>query len=144
MQEFLRACHNTVKDAGAEQLAGKMGLPHVSLLQRANPDNDSHKLTINHLYQILLHTDDMRPLRALAHEFGFDLVARDIPPSPCLAQATLSMASEVADVTKAAIDALGDGVITRLEAARIEREGEEAKQKIDVVVATALAKVGTH
>ncbi len=144
MQTFLRACHDTVKDAGAEALAGKMGLPHVSLLQRANPDNDSHKLTINHLYQILLHTRDMRPLRALAHEFGFDLVAREIPPTTCLAQATLGMASEVADVTKAAIDALGDGVITRMEAVRIEREAEEAIQRINVVVATAKAKVGNH
>ncbi|MNG39319.1 hypothetical protein D3C84_1273490 [compost metagenome] len=54
------------------------------------------------------------------------------------------MASEAADVTKAAIDAMGDGVITRMEVVRIEREGEEAKNKIDVVIATAKAKVGSH
>ncbi|MOA16744.1 hypothetical protein D3C78_1369730 [compost metagenome] len=86
----------------------------------------------------------MRALRALAHEFGFDLVAREVTPATTLAAATLSMASEAADVTKAAIEAMEDGVVTRLELARIEREGEEAKNKIDVVIATAKAKVGTH
>ncbi|MNF11917.1 hypothetical protein D3C80_2132540 [compost metagenome] len=54
------------------------------------------------------------------------------------------MASEAADVTKAAIEAMEDHVITRLELARIEREGEEAKNKIDVVIATAKARVGSH
>jgi len=144
MQQFLRACHDTVKDYGAEKLAGQMGLPHVSLLQRANPDNDSHRLTINHLYQILLHTGDLRPLQELAHAFGFHLVAREVAPEECLANATLAMASEAADVTKAAIEALADGVVTRMECKRIEREGEEAKNKIDVVIATARAKVGGH
>ncbi|MBD9675554.1 Rha family transcriptional regulator [Pseudomonas sp. PDM18] len=144
MQEFLRACHDAVEDAGAKELAAKMGLPHVSLLQRANPDNDSHKLTINHLYQILLHTKDLRPLQELAHAFGFHLVAREVTPAECLANATLAMASEAADVTKAAIEALEDGVVTRIEAKRIEREGEEAKMKIDVVIATAKAKAGAR
>ncbi|WP_425327652.1 phage regulatory CII family protein [Pseudomonas nitroreducens] len=144
MQEFLRACHDVVKDAGAEQLANKMGMSHVSLLQRANPDNDAHKLTINHLYQILLHSQDLRPLQELAHEFGFHLVAREVTPAECLANATLALASEAADVTKAAIEALDDGVVTRLEAKRIEREGEEAKKKIDVVIATAKAKAGAR
>ena len=51
MEQFLRACHDAVKDAEPKRLASQMGLPHVSLLQRANPDNDAHKLTINHLYQ---------------------------------------------------------------------------------------------
>lgn len=144
MENFLRACRDTVKDGDAKELASKMALGHVSLLQRANPDNDGHHLTIEHLYAILLHTNDMRSLRALANDFGFDLVAREVTPATTLAAATLSMASEAADVTKAAIEAMDDGVITRLEVARIEREGEEAKNKIDVVVATAKAKVGTH
>jgi len=144
MQEFLRACHDVVKDAGAEELANKMGMAHVSLLQRANPDNDSHKLTINQLYQILLHTGDLRPLQELARGFGFHLVPRDVQPAACLATATLSMASEAADVTKAAIEALEDHVITRLEFKRIEREGREAQHKIEVVIETARQKSGTQ
>lgn len=137
MQEFLRACHDTVKDYGAEKLANQMGMSHVSLLQRANPDNDAHKLTINHLYQILLHTGDLRPLQELAHSFGFHLVPQDIKPADSLANATLAMASETADVTKASIQALEDHVVTRLEFKQIEREGEAAKRSIDIVIETA-------
>lgn len=62
MEDFLRACHTTVKESGAEELAGKMCMAHVSLLQRSNPDNAGHHLTIEHLFGILLHTGDMRPL----------------------------------------------------------------------------------
>lgn len=142
MERFMRSCHDTVKDNDSARLATMMGLSQVSLLQRANPDNDAHKLTINHLFQILLHTGDMRPLAALAGEFGFDLVQREVAPADCLMQATLGAASEAADVTKAAIEALEDGVVTRMEVARLEREAEEAKQKIDVVVATARSKIG--
>lgn len=142
MERFMRSCHDTVKDNDSARLAPMMGLSQVGLLQRANPDNDAHKLTINHLFQILLHTNDMRPLRALAGEFGFDLVQREVAPADCLMQATLGAASEAADVTKAAIEALEDGVVTRMEVARLEREAEEAKQKIDVVVATARSKIG--
>src|SRR5690554_7470943 len=77
MEDFLRATQAAVLDNEAKVLATKMGLPHVSLLQRANPDNDSHNLTIQHLFGILLHSGDMRPLRALADAFGFDLVSRE-------------------------------------------------------------------
>lgn len=142
MERFMRSCHDTVKDNDSARLAPMMGLSQVALLQRANPDNDAHKLTINHLFQILLHTGDMRPLAALAGEFGFDLVQREVAPADCLMQATLGAASEAADVTKAAIEALEDGVVTRMEVARLEREADEAKQKIDVVVATARSKIG--
>lgn len=42
MDKFLRACHDAVKDNEAKSLSAKMGVPHVSLLQRSNPDNDAH------------------------------------------------------------------------------------------------------
>lgn len=77
MEDFLRACHDTIKDNEPKRLAAKMGLPHVSLLQRSNPDNDAHHLTIEHLYGVMLHTGDLRPLHALADEFGQALVGRD-------------------------------------------------------------------
>lgn len=60
MEDFLRATQSAVLDHEAKTLAAKMGVPHVSLLQRANPDNDAHHLTIEHLFGILLHTGDTR------------------------------------------------------------------------------------
>ncbi|KPY33151.1 Prophage PssSM-02, c2 family phage regulatory protein [Pseudomonas syringae pv. papulans] len=56
MENFLRSCQSAVLENEAKNLAAKMGVAHVSLLQRANPDNDAHHLTIEHLFGILLHT----------------------------------------------------------------------------------------
>jgi phosphomannomutase len=134
MDDFLRATHNTVKDNDAKALSTKMGLPHVSLLQRSNPDDDAHHLTIEHLYGILLHSGDMRPLEALADAFGFELVAKEKSPAKELTNALLHMSAEVADVTRAVTDALDDGRVSQIERQKILREAGEAKQSIDVLV----------
>ena len=92
MEDFLRACRDAVKDNEPKDLAAKMGLPHVSLLQRANPDDDAHRLTVEHLFGILLHTKDMRPLQALAAEFGYELVAKAGAEAKNLTSALLHIA----------------------------------------------------
>ena len=133
MEDFLRACHDAVKDADAKRLAATMGLPHVSLLQRSNPDNDAHKLTINHLFQILLHSGDMRPLKALAEEFGFDLVTKESAEARSLSTAVLQMHKEVADVTQAVAVAMEDGRVSQTEKALIKREIGEAMAAMEVL-----------
>lgn len=108
MEDFLRACHTTVKENGAEELAGKMCMAHVSLLQRSNPDNAAHHLTIEHLFGILLHTEDMRPLTALADQFGFELVPKVAPAPKELTASLVHVGKEVADLTIAVHEALDD------------------------------------
>ncbi len=134
MEDFLRATQAAVLDNEAKTLAKKMGLPHVGLLQRANPDNDSHNLTIQHLYGILLHSGDMRPLQALAAEFGFDLVSREAVTAKDLTGAVLHMHAEVADVTKAVTDAMADGRLSRMEKELIKREIGQAQNGLDVLL----------
>lgn len=133
MDDFLKACHDAVKDADAKRLASTMGLPHVSLLQRANPDNDAHKLTINHLFQILLHSGDMRPLTALANHFGYELVAKEAAKPQQLTQALLHMSKEIADVTQAVAIALEDGHISQTEKQLIKRELVGARESLNVL-----------
>jgi len=139
MEDFLRAAQSAVLDHEAKSLAAKMGVPHVSLLQRANPDNDAHHLTIEHLFGILLHTGDMRPLEALAESFGFELVAKERPNSEQLTTAVLHMHSEVADVTRAVTAALEDGHVSQTEKALIKREIAEAQQSLDVLIESVKA-----
>lgn len=134
MEDFLRATQSAVLDHEAKTLAAKMGVPHVSLLQRANPDNDAHHLTIEHLFGILLHTGDMRPLEALAEAFGFELVAKERPKSEQLSTAVLHMHAEVADVTRAVTAALEDGHVSQTEKALIKREIGEAQKSLDVLI----------
>lgn len=133
MDEFLRACQSAVLDNEAKVLAGQMGVPHVSLLQRANPDNDAHHLTIEHLFGILLHTGDMRPLMTLADKFGFELVAKVAPEPKALTASLINVGKEVADLTIAVHEALDDNHVSPLEKAAIRKELGDVRHSLDVM-----------
>ena len=133
MDEFLRACQSAVLDNEAKVLAGQMGVPHVSLLQRANPDNDAHHLTIEHLFGILLHTQDMRPLAALADQFGFGLVAREKPVAKPLMLALGNLSAECGDVGRLIFDAAADNHISQHEKAQGEKAILEAIEALQVL-----------
>lgn len=139
MDKFLRACHDAVKDNDAKTLSAKMGVPHVSLLQRANPDNDAHHLTIEHLFGILLHTEDMRPLKALADSFGFDLVAKDAPVPKALTAAMISVGKEVAELTIAVHVALEDNHVSQIEKAQISKEIDHVRKSLDEMASSVKA-----
>lgn len=133
MEDFLRACHTTIKESGAEELAGKMCMAHVSLLQRSNPDNAAHHLTIEHLFGVLLHTGDMRPLAALAGQFGFDLVKKEAPAPMALTASMMHVGKEIADLTLAVHGALDDGRVTQIEKQAIRKEIEHVRHELNVM-----------
>jgi hypothetical protein len=139
MEDFLRACQSAVLDHEAKALAAKMGVPHVGLLQRANPDNDAHHLTVEHLFGTLLHTSDMRPLLALANEFGFDLVSKSAPEPQALTKSLINVGKEVADLTIAVHDALDDNHVSSFEKSLIRQEINHVRQSLDVMDASVKA-----
>lgn len=139
MENFLRATQAAVLDNEAKTLAAKMGLGHVSLLQRANPDNDAHHLTIEHLFGILLHSGDMRPLETLAGEFGFDLVAKQAPKPQELTKSMISVGKEFADLTIAVHSALEDGHVCQFDKSTIRREISHIRESLDVMDASVRA-----
>lgn len=139
MEDFLRACQNAVLDNEAKTLAAKMGVSHVSLLQRANPDNDAHHLTVEHLFGILLHTGDMRPLIALADEFGFDLVQKTPPKAQALASSLADVGKEVAELTLAVHAALEDRHVSTFEKTLIREEINHVRASLDVMDASVKA-----
>jgi len=139
MEDFLRSCQSAVLDNEAKALAAKMGVPHVGLLQRANPDNDAHHLTVEHLFGILLHTGDMRPLLALANEFGFALVAKSAPEPQALTKSLINVGKEVADLTIAVHEALDDDHVSTLEKTMIRQEINHVRQSLDVMDASVKA-----
>lgn len=134
MDEVLRAVHETVLDAGPKELAHRMGTSHTSLLNRVNPNDDTHRLNLEQFLQILALSGDMRPLAALADAFGYELVAKEKPAAQELTSALLHMSAEVADVTRAVTDALDDGRVSQIERQKILREAGEARHSIDVLV----------
>jgi hypothetical protein len=139
MEDFLRACQSAVLDNEAKTLAAKMGVPHVGLLQRANPDNDAHHLTVEHLFGVLLHTGDMRPLATLANEFGFDLVAKVAPEPQALTKSLINVGKEVADLTIAVHQALDDNHVSAFEKNLIRQEINHVRQSLDVMDASVKA-----
>ena len=139
MENFLRACQSAVLDNEAKTLAAKMGVPHVGLLQRANPDNDAHRLTVEHLFGILLHTGDMRPLAALANEFGFELVKKTAPAPQALTKSLINVGKEVADLTIAVHQALDDNHVSSFEKSLIRQEINHVRQSLDVMDASVKA-----
>lgn len=133
MEQIHRAIHEAVLDAGPKQVAHKMGTSHTSLLNRANPNDDTHRLNVEQLLQILLHTQDMRPLHAMAAEFGYELVPlRKLETLP-LTTAVLRMTKEVADVTQVVVIALEDGHVSQTEKATIKREISHAREALNAL-----------
>jgi hypothetical protein len=139
MEDFLRSCQSAVLDNEAKALAAKMGVPHVGLLQRANPDNEAHHLTVEHLFGILLHTGDMRPLLALANKFGFALVAKSAPEPQALTKSLINVGKEVADLTIAVHEALDDDHVSTFEKTMIRQEINHVRQSLDVMDASVKA-----
>lgn len=139
MEDFLRACQSAVLDNEAKALSAKMAIGHVSLLQRANPDNDAHHLNVEHLFGILLHTGDMRPLMALANEFGFDLVQKAPAQAQALTASLASVGKEVADLTIAVHAALEDNHVNSIEKAFIRKEITHVRGSLDVMEASVKA-----
>lgn len=133
MDEVLRAVHETVLDAGPKELAHRMGTSHTSLLNRVNPNDDTHRLNLEQFLQILALSGDMRPLEALADEFGFDLVAREKPAAQELTSAALHMNAEVADVMRLVTNIIDRGFATQSDRADAAREISEAVESLVVV-----------
>lgn len=130
MQEFLKACHAVVHDADTKNLATLMGMPSVSLLQRANAEYDNAWFNVKHLYALMLHTDDMRPLEALAGEFGYVITKTVAPAAIDVHQALGRVALEFAELTVETHNAMSDGRVDQVERARIMKEIAHVKAAI--------------
>lgn len=139
MQDFLRACDAVVEEADTKNLATLMSLPPVSLLQRANANYDGAWFNVKHLYALLLHTQDMRPLEALAGEFGHALVKLESPAPVDLHHALSNVSFEISELTIETHGALSDGRVDQVERARILREIDHAEKALAVLKASVKA-----
>ncbi|WP_238591867.1 phage regulatory CII family protein [Pseudomonas abietaniphila] len=139
MQEFLRACDAVVEDADTKNLATLMNMPPVSLLQRANANYDNAWFNVKHLYALLLHTNDMRPLEALAGEFGYAIVKTEAPAAVDVHHALSRAAFEFAEVTVETHAAMADGRLDQVERARILREIDHAEKALALLKSSVKA-----
>lgn len=133
MHDFLKACDNVVGEANTKDLATLMNMPPVSLLQRANANYDGAWFNVKHLYALLLHTSDMRPLMALANEFECDVVPRKRPEPKPLMSALCHLTAECGDVGRLIFDATADNHISQHEKAQGDKAIQEAIDALHVL-----------
>ncbi|MDP3978358.1 MAG: Rha family transcriptional regulator [Pseudomonas sp.] len=137
MNTFLETLHDAVLDAGAKNMARSAGFTsHMTLLQRANPNNDDHQLSLPQFLRIADHLpeqDRRRVLQAMVEVWGYGLVAKTAPPADSPMLALLELVTESADVTRAVHDAMADGRINRQERIAISREISEVRHSLDVL-----------
>ncbi|WP_315809470.1 phage regulatory CII family protein [Pseudomonas sp. C9-3] len=120
MENIQQSIHETVLDYGAKQLAPMMGLSHVALLQRSNPQNEGHQLTFAQFYQVNLHSKDHRSLRALAADLGYELVGGYVVTEKSPVQALMESLKQSASTTQIVMEALEDNILTAQERKDIE------------------------
>ncbi|NMY07605.1 Rha family transcriptional regulator [Pseudomonas veronii] len=130
MHEFLKACDTVVDEANTKQLATLMNMPPVSLLQRANANYDGAWFNVKHLYALILHTQDIRPLAALAGEFGYSVLKKDEPAALGIHEALGRATLEFAEVTVETHAAMADGRVDQVERARILKEIAHAEDAL--------------
>ncbi|OBY57740.1 phage regulatory CII family protein [Pseudomonas sp. AU12215] len=142
MEEFERALHRAVKAEGGTALAKRMGVNETRLLDCANPNRDSHRMSVEMFGQILTHLpDEARELvlNALAGEFGLAVVKKDQPKPVGLTASLLTVGKEVSDLTIAVHTALQDGHVTQIEKASIRKELAHVRSSLDEMEASVSA-----
>ena len=134
MDHIDQAIYSTVHDSelSAKQIATLMGMSHQVLLNKANAQCESHKLTLREALQLQMITGNRRITEAMSVEL--DTYADDIKrAAPSLMESMLNAAREQGDVARAIQESLQDGKFTLREREQCQREINEAIEALKQV-----------
>ncbi|MCQ9423456.1 hypothetical protein NRB16_07970 [Pseudomonas sp. LJDD11] len=134
MQKLMQAIYDVVERHGSAAVCeGASFSSRTLLLQKANPDYDSHKMNVQELDRIMSFTQDLGPLHAWADKYGHDLVPRERPAPVALLAGLAQLAREFAELTVEVHTAADDGHVCRLDRKRIELEIEHVRDALNVL-----------
>jgi hypothetical protein len=132
------AAHKTVHDypGGSESLGPRMSISPAVLRSKVNPNTATHRLALDEADEMMGITGDHRILHALAANHGYTLQRIEAAPTTMMGA---HLAATVAKGTLAAVlvDALGDGLITPLEAKAIAGAGSDLQSAVINLVSQA-------
>ncbi|WP_341304707.1 phage regulatory CII family protein [Pseudomonas sp. TMP25] len=137
MEEIHKALHEALLDGGPKQVAHLMGVSHTGLLNRANPNDDTHRLHFDQVLQIIWHTKDARPVAAMAALLGFDLVSREEVEAIPVQGALNEVVAEFGDVARTVHDAMADNHLSALERRQIVKQAQELIDAAQCLIASA-------
>lgn len=141
MDQLDLAIQTTAMNApgGMKGLSQKMGVNHQTLINKCNPNSDTHKLTLREALAMMINTGDVQILEVLAAELGYRLEQKQSRPARDLMSAVLTADAEHGDVGRTIHEALMDGRLTPREVATIRDEVSEAKRSLDELLSTVVS-----
>jgi hypothetical protein len=125
MDHIDQAIYDTVhgSELSAKQIAPLMGVGHQVLINKANPQTETHKMALREAVAIQLITGNHAIYRAMGTELS--LSKPDAKPLEIMASA-LKAGKEHGDVIRSIYAALEDGRMTMREQEQCQREITEA------------------
>ena len=127
MDHIDQAVYETVHNSEmpAKEIARRIGMSHQILINKANPQCETHKLTLLESVAIQLVTGSKSIHRAVGVELSID--DSDLPVTKNnLLESVLSASKEHGDVVGAVQAALADGRFTLREKERCQKEIDES------------------
>jgi hypothetical protein len=125
MDHIDQAIYDTVHGStkAAKQISSLMAMSHQVLINKANPQNETHKITLREAVTIQLITGNQSIYRAMGTELalneeGFQPVG--------IMESALKAGKEHGDVISSIYEALEDGKMTMREQEKCQREITEA------------------
>ncbi len=129
MDQLDQSIHDIVhrSELTAKQIADRLGMSHQTLINKANPNAEFHRMTVREAFSIQLLTGNHALVKAMQLEL--DVHVRQEQPASIL-ECALNSAKEHGDVVGAVHAALADGRLTQREKADVFREIDEAVQAL--------------
>jgi len=123
------------------QLAKTMGMNEQSLRNKVSPTNEIAKLSVQEWRSMMLITQDIQSLRVLAAEFDLQLVGAEVQ-STSVFNALLNCSKEHGDVSQSIQLAFEDNFFSEREYCVVEKEIQEAKDALDVLLKSVQQQKG--
>lgn len=130
MQDLEQAIYSIVHDSDMppKRIAELVGVSYQVLLNKANPQNDTHKLTCGEALAIQIHTEN----HAILHAMKAALDKRDRPQKD-IVRSLVDVSKEVGDVVRIVDEAAEDGKVTSTEKRRCIKEINEAINSLEIL-----------
>lgn len=130
MDHIDRAIYDTVHNSekGCSQIAKDIGISHQVLINKANPQCESHKLGLLEAMAIMRSTSNHAIYRAIGLELEIDSNPKAKPMG--VLEAALLASKEHGDVIRAIHEGLEDGTLNLREKEACHREIDEAIESL--------------
>ncbi|RUM56306.1 MAG: hypothetical protein DSY85_03140 [Marinomonas sp.] len=138
MDQLDQATHDIVHNSGMtpKEIADRLGMSHQTLINKANPNADFHRMSVREAFSIQLLTGNHS--LAVAMKGMLDAHANQDKPAGII-ECALNAAKENGDVVGAVQAALADGRLTEREKAGLLREISEAIASLETLRGAVLA-----